>query len=54
VPAFEQYLYDPITRLALGVSAQVRRLQSGRLSAYLLYMLILLLVILALIPAVRG
>jgi hypothetical protein len=54
VPAFEQYLYDPATRAALRFSEQARRLQSGRLGAYLLYMLILLLVILALIPAVRD
>jgi hydrogenase-4 component B len=54
VPAFEQYLYDPTVQFALTLSVLMRRLQSGRLGTYLLYMLILLLVILALIPAVRG
>jgi hypothetical protein len=35
---------------ALAASARVRRLQSGRLSAYLLYMLIALIAALVLIP----
>jgi hydrogenase-4 component B len=53
VPAFEQYLYRPLTTWSLWLSRQARRLQSGRLSAYLLYMLALLIVVLALIPALR-
>jgi hydrogenase-4 component B len=53
VPPFEHYLYGPVARGALRLSAFARRLQSGRLGAYLLYMLIVLLVVLALIPAVR-
>ncbi len=54
VPAFEEFLYRPVSRGALWASAQVRRLQSGKLSAYLLYMLIVLIVVLALIPALRS
>lgn len=53
VPAFEHYLYRPLTAASLWLSAQARRLQSGRLSAYLLYMLLALLVVLALIPTLR-
>jgi formate hydrogenlyase subunit 3/multisubunit Na+/H+ antiporter MnhD subunit len=53
VPAFEQFLYGPIGTGALRLSAFARRLQSGRLGAYLLYMLLVLIVVLALIPAVR-
>jgi hydrogenase-4 component B len=54
VPAFEHYLYGPISAAALWLSSQSRRLQSGRLGIYLLYMLILLLTALALIPALRS
>ena len=54
VPAFEEYLYRPLTRAALWLSARARRLQSGRLSLYLLYVLIVLIVILALIPTLRD
>jgi hydrogenase-4 component B len=54
VPAFEHYLYDPLTSGGLWIAGQVRRLQSGRLGAYLLYMLVVLLVVLALIPALRS
>jgi hydrogenase-4 component B len=53
VPAFEQFLYGPVGAGALRLSALARRLQSGRLGAYLLYMLVVLVVVLALIPAVR-
>jgi hydrogenase-4 component B len=54
VPAFEEYLYKPLTRASLWLSGQARRLQSGRLSVYLLYVLIVLIVILALIPTLRD
>ncbi len=54
VPAFEHYLYGPIATAALWLSAQSRRVQSGRLGVYLLYMLLLLLTALALIPALRS
>ena len=43
----------PLTALALAAAARVPRLQSGRLSAYLLYMLIALILALALIPILR-
>jgi formate hydrogenlyase subunit 3/multisubunit Na+/H+ antiporter MnhD subunit len=54
VPFFEHYLYLPLAAVALRASQQARRLQSGRLSMYLLYMLVVLLVVLALIPALRS
>lgn len=50
VLAVDRFVYQPLTRLALAASARLRRLQSGRLSDYLLYMLALLIVVLALIP----
>jgi hydrogenase-4 component B len=53
VPAFEHYVYGPLTSGGLILSAAVARLQSGRLSGYLLYMLVVLIVVLALIPALR-
>lgn len=53
VPAFEHYLYGPLTAGALLLSARIRRLQSGSLSAYLLYVLAVLIASLALIPALR-
>ena len=53
VLAFDRYLYRPLTNLALAASARVRRLQSGRLSFYLLYMMIALISALALIPILR-
>lgn len=54
VPAFEHYLYGPLTSGALWLSGQARRLQSGRLGAYLVYMLAVLLLVLALIPMLRS
>jgi hypothetical protein len=54
VPAFEEYLYRPLVTGALLASAQARRLQSGRLSLYLLYILIVLLAMLALTPALKS
>jgi formate hydrogenlyase subunit 3/multisubunit Na+/H+ antiporter MnhD subunit len=53
VPAFEHYLYQPLAAGALWLSGLTRRLQSGRLSFYLLYVLIVLLGVLAMIPALR-
>jgi hydrogenase-4 component B len=53
VLAVDRFLYRPAASLALGLAAQVRRFQSGRLSAYILYMLAVLIVILALIPVLR-
>jgi hydrogenase-4 component B len=54
VPFFEHYLYLPLAAVALRASEGARRLQSGRLSAYVLYTLIAVLVILALVPALRD
>lgn len=53
VPPFEHYLYRPIVSAALRLSTRARRLQSGKLSFYLLYVLLVLLAVLALIPALR-
>jgi hydrogenase-4 component B len=53
VLAVDRFLYQPLARAALAVSARTRRLQSGRLSDYLLYMLATLIVVLALIPILR-
>ena len=53
VLAIDRFLYRPAASLALILSAQVRRTQSGRLSSYILYMLAVLIVILALIPVLR-
>ena len=53
VAPVEHYLYRPLTAGALSLSARVRRLQSGRLGAYLLYMLAALIVVLALIPTLK-
>jgi hydrogenase-4 component B len=53
VLAIDRFLYRPAANLALGLAAQLRRFQSGRLSAYILYMLAVLIVVLALIPVLR-
>jgi hypothetical protein len=54
VAPVEHYVYRPVTSAALSLSAYARRLQSGRLSAYLLYMLAALIVVLALIPTLKS
>ena len=48
--AVDRFVYRPLTRLALAAAALARRTQSGRLSSYLLYMLMALILALALIP----
>jgi len=53
VLAIDRFIYRPLAELALGAAARVRPLQSGRLSSYLLYMLVSLTVALALIPVLR-
>lgn len=53
VHAIDRFVYAPAVALALGVAGRVRGLQSGRLSAYLLYVLIALIVALALIPVLH-
>jgi hydrogenase-4 component B len=50
VLAVDRFLYAPATTLALQIATRVRAFQSGRLSAYLLYMLVALIVALALVP----
>lgn len=51
VPVFENYFYRPIAASSMIVAGQLRRLQSGNLSMYLLYILAVLIAALALIPA---
>ncbi len=50
VLATDRFVYKPAERLALAAAARVRRTQSGSLSAYLLYMLAVLILVLALVP----
>src|SRR6185312_5952986 len=45
---FDTLLYDPLTRIALRAARFARRLQSGSLRAYLLYLLAVLVLLLAL------
>lgn len=53
VEPVETYLYRPVRAMALGVARLAKRLQSGRLNAYVAYMLFALLVALALTAALR-
>ncbi|MDA8039276.1 MAG: proton-conducting transporter membrane subunit [Actinomycetota bacterium] len=53
VEPLETYLYRPLWALALVASRAARRLQSGRLGAYVAYMLTALLIALALTAALR-
>jgi hydrogenase-4 component B len=50
VLAIDRFLYAPAGRLVLWAAGRVRTIQSGRLSAYLLYMLVALLAALSLVP----
>jgi hydrogenase-4 component B len=54
VALVEDHLYRPLTRITLAVTGYGRRLQSGRLGSYLAYLLIVLLIVLALIPTLKG
>jgi hypothetical protein len=45
---FDTHMYEPATRLAARAARRVRRLQSGSLRAYLVYLLALVVVVLAL------
>lgn len=54
VPFFERRFYLPVVRFGLRTSELARRLQSGRLGSYLLYVLVALIVVLALIPALHN
>jgi hydrogenase-4 component B len=51
VEVFEEYLYLPLLRPLLALGRAARRLQSGRLDAYLAYMLIALVAMLAVVTA---
>ena len=51
VELVEEYLYRPLARPMLALVRAVKRLQSGRLDAYLAYMLIALIAILAVVTA---
>lgn len=53
VEVVEQYLYAPIRRPLARIVQAAKRLQSGRLEAYLAYMLIALLTLLAVVVALR-
>ncbi|MGD0198400.1 MAG: proton-conducting transporter membrane subunit [Solirubrobacteraceae bacterium] len=49
----ERQLYARATAFALAITARVRASQSGRLSSYLLYMLVAVIVALSLVPILR-
>ncbi len=51
--AIDRFVYHPLITVLLGLSDRTRRLQSGRLSVYLLYMLVALILALALIPVLH-
>ena len=51
VEVVEHYLYRPLLAPALAVARTAKRLQSGRLDAYLAYMLIALVAVLAVVAA---
>jgi hydrogenase-4 component B len=53
VSAIDRFIYRPLVAAALGASERTRRLQSGHLSVYLLYMLVALILALALIPVLH-
>lgn len=51
VELVEEYLYRPLARPMMALVRTAKRLQSGRLDAYLAYMLIALIAILAVVTA---
>lgn len=53
VEPVEAYLYRPLGSAVLKLSDAARRLQSGRLNAYVAYMLLALMVALAVVAAIR-
>ena len=53
IEVVEQYLYRPVQRPFLSLVRLAKRLQSGRLDAYLAYMLIALVALLAVVTAVH-
>jgi hydrogenase-4 component B len=53
VSAIDRFVYRPLIATAVVASERTRRLQSGRLSMYLLYMLVALVLAFALIPVLH-
>lgn len=53
VQAIERFVYRPLTLGALAASTRARRLQSGKLSMYLLYLMVALVLVLVLIPVLH-
>jgi hydrogenase-4 component B len=53
VEPVETYLYRPVRRIWLRLSRCARRLQSGRLEAYIAYMLAALIILLSIVAAMR-
>jgi hypothetical protein len=53
VEPVETYLYRPARTLWLFLAQSAKRLQSGRLDAYIAYMLVALLAVLAVAAAMR-
>ncbi len=53
VLAVDRFIYAPLAVLVLRAAGLVRRIQSGRLSVYLLYLLVTLILALSLIPILR-
>lgn len=53
VLAIDRFVYAPAARLVLAIAGVARAVQSGRLSAYLLYVLVALLAALTLVPILR-
>jgi hypothetical protein len=51
VEVVEAYAYRPVLRPVMALVQAAKRLQSGRLDAYLAYMLIALVALLALVTA---
>jgi hydrogenase-4 component B len=51
IEVVEAYLYRPVLRPVMALVRAAKRLQSGRLDAYLAYMLIALVALLALVTA---
>jgi hydrogenase-4 component B len=51
--AIDRFVYAPIIKAALRIATGVRFFQSGRPSAYLLYMLVALIIALSLVPILR-
>lgn len=49
----EEYVYDPLVRFGLWANRQVRRLQSGSIGLYLLYLLVGLTLVLIVVPLVH-